>query len=180
MVLEPSEDRHDIICKFYQTLESLDYLTDDTKAGNELYWDVPRVECIRLKGPWVCLSVCCLILASELNYALHLGELPVRLGHGDIIPCITHEVSWPWNGILSSVILVELMLRSPSSHTQWISICMPCIARMFVVFIFGILIASVLRKFIVCFNNATRMFFSYERFSSVSYYMYVNGRIDNF
>ena len=39
--------------------------------------------------------------------------------------------------------------------------------------------ASALRKFIVCFNNAARMFFGYERFCSASS-MYVNERIDNF
>ena len=39
--------------------------------------------------------------------------------------------------------------------------------------------AAVLRKFIVCFNNAARMFFGYDRFSSASS-MYVNERIDNF
>ena len=39
--------------------------------------------------------------------------------------------------------------------------------------------ASVLRKFIVCFNNAARMFFGYDRFCSASS-MYVSERIDNF
>ena len=39
--------------------------------------------------------------------------------------------------------------------------------------------ASVLRKFIVCFNNAARMFFGYERYCSASN-MYVRERIDNF
>ena len=38
---------------------------------------------------------------------------------------------------------------------------------------------SVLRKFIVCFNNAARMFFGYERFCSASN-MFVCERIDNF
>ena len=39
--------------------------------------------------------------------------------------------------------------------------------------------ASVLRKFIVCFNNAVRMFFGYDRFCSASN-MFVSERIDNF
>ena len=39
--------------------------------------------------------------------------------------------------------------------------------------------ASVLRKFIVCFNNAARMFFGYERFCSASN-MFVREQIDNF
>ena len=39
--------------------------------------------------------------------------------------------------------------------------------------------ASVLRKFIVCFNNAARMFLGYERFCSASN-MFVRERIANF
>lgn len=39
--------------------------------------------------------------------------------------------------------------------------------------------ASVLRKFMVCFNNAVRMFFGYDRFCSASS-MFVGERIDNF
>jgi len=39
--------------------------------------------------------------------------------------------------------------------------------------------ATVLRKFIVCFNNAARMFFGYDRFCSASN-MFVNERIYNF
>lgn len=39
--------------------------------------------------------------------------------------------------------------------------------------------SSVLKKFKVCFNNAARMFFGYERFCSVSG-MFVSERIDNF
>ena len=38
---------------------------------------------------------------------------------------------------------------------------------------------SVLRKFVVCFNNAARMFFGYGRFCSASN-MFVSERIDNF
>ena len=38
---------------------------------------------------------------------------------------------------------------------------------------------SVLRKFIVCFNNAARMFFGYDRFCSASN-MFVHEKIDNF
>ena len=38
---------------------------------------------------------------------------------------------------------------------------------------------SVLRKFIVCFNNATRMFFGHDRFCNASN-MFVSERIDNF
>ena len=39
--------------------------------------------------------------------------------------------------------------------------------------------ASVFKKFVVCFNNAARMFFGYDRFCSASS-MYVSERIDNF
>ena len=38
---------------------------------------------------------------------------------------------------------------------------------------------SVLRKFIVCYNNAARMFLGYQRFSSASD-MFVRERLDNF
>ena len=38
---------------------------------------------------------------------------------------------------------------------------------------------SVLRKFVVCFNNAARMFFAYDRFCSASS-MFVQERMDNF
>ena len=39
--------------------------------------------------------------------------------------------------------------------------------------------ASVVKKFIVCFNNAARMFFGYDRFCTASN-MFVYERIDNF
>ena len=39
--------------------------------------------------------------------------------------------------------------------------------------------ATVFKKFVVCFNNAARMFFGYERFCSASN-MFVQERIDNF
>ena len=38
---------------------------------------------------------------------------------------------------------------------------------------------SVLRKFLVCYNNAARMFFGYGRFCSASN-MFVREQIDNF
>ena len=89
-----------------------------------------------------------------------------------------------WNCAISIGCYAVGLTRSSESlqcvHTMLNDSCTPRTAPISMVCTCGIRIVLLcLKKFVVCFNNAARMFFGYDRFCSASS-MYVSERIDNF
>ena len=93
-----------------------------------------------------------------------------------------------FQGLLDTSYYVQLSIPYTKSLIRKFAMCSLHVKkhlyRAYCANVYGVLLwhsfrVSVLRKFIVCFNNAARIFFCYARFCSASQ-MFVSEQLDNF